>query len=84
MVALLINKLEEMKAEIEELENDFSIHTLDQLVKSNYSVPNNKNIEEPAEDFAKVLEREEGVALGLNNKSCKASSLSVPGNNIPE
>lgn len=31
-------KLEDMKAEIEELENDFSTQTLDQLVKQQHSL----------------------------------------------
>jgi hypothetical protein len=74
-------KLEEMKAEIEELEQDFSHQTLDQLVRQSFgsaSVRDSDNkVGELDDHFTKdsPLSRNELVPLG---KSRKKSMLSAP------
>ena len=74
-----------MKAEIAELENDFSAHTLDQLVKQSYSAPpSGKNGHDQVEDFGSVLEREKEIALGQSSDSNKVSTLSLPENVVSE
>lgn len=75
-------KLEEMKADLEDLENDFSKKTLDDLVRKNYSVPAVRVTHSPTNDLDDPPDKE-GAAPGQIGKSFKdqrkKSTLTVPG-----
>lgn len=76
-------KLEEMKADLEDLENDFSTQTLDALVKKNYSVPAVRVNHGHPEDLGKVLEKEGAAPANIGKdlgEKRKMSTLSVPDN----
>ena len=79
-------KLEEMKAEIEELENDFSMHTLDKLAKGTSSTSGGNHDGSP-DNLGDALEEEimnkKSHLLELKDGR-KMSSLSAPGNAISE
>lgn len=80
-------KLEEMKAEIEELENDFSMHTLDKLTKGTSSTfgmqPGDgspDNLEDALEE--EMINKKQSLLELKDNR--KMSALSVPEGNISE
>lgn len=52
-------KLEEMKAEIEELENDFSTKTLDDLLKLHCDTPKERSSQQTMNEFGEVLEEDD-------------------------
>jgi hypothetical protein len=83
----LINKLEEMKAEIDDLEKDFSEHTLDKLVNQHYESSNGNNTDDKLMDFDDVLEndlipKKFGISENIDRR--KSATLTIPGDLIRE
>lgn len=77
-----------MKAELDDLEKDFSEHTLDKLADKNFELSSTKSIDGKFVDFEDDLESnaisadQEMGLLGRDTR--KRSTLSVPDNLFPE
>lgn len=77
-----------MKAELDDLEKDFSEHNLDKLAGRNFEISSTKSIDGKFTDFEEALENnaipagQEMELLGPDSR--KMSTLSVPDNLFPE